>query len=122
MPIVHTSTLPDGAQFSRTRALKAIDFIEKATVHTKSVWRKKPFVLEPWQRGSVKKDRATGLWRTEGIVAPVFGAVKYSEFWKQWIRQFSTVWVELGRKQGKANCWPPSRSTCSSSMVSGQQK
>ena len=45
MPIVHTSTLPDGSQFSSKRALRAINFIERATVHTKSVWKKKPFIL-----------------------------------------------------------------------------
>lgn len=102
MPIVHTSTLPTGAEFSRQRALKAINFIEKATVHTKSEWKKKPFLLEPWQRGSAWKDEETGLWRTDGIVAPIFGAVKYSPFWKKHVRQFSEVWIELARKQGKS--------------------
>jgi phage terminase large subunit-like protein len=102
LPIVHTSTLPDGSQFSSKRAMRAINFIERATVHTKSVWKKKPFILEPWQRGSATKDKVTGLWHTEGIIAPIFGAVKYSDFWGQWVRQFATVWVELARKQGKS--------------------
>lgn len=102
MPIVHTSTLPTGSEFSRKRAAKAIRFIEKACVHTKSVWKKRPFVLEPWQRGSAWKDPDTGLWRTDGIIAPAFGAVKWSPFWNQWVRQFGEIWIELGRKQGKS--------------------
>jgi phage terminase large subunit-like protein len=101
VPIVHTSTLPTGAEFSRKRALKAINFIEKTTVHTKSVWKKKPFKLEEFQRGSAWRDE-NGLWRVDGIVAPVFGAVKYDPFWKTWVRQFSEVWIEMGRKQGKS--------------------
>jgi hypothetical protein len=33
MPIVHTAKLPEGAEFSAKRAKKAINFIEKMTVH-----------------------------------------------------------------------------------------
>lgn len=33
MPIIHTSTLPEGAEFSAKKARKAINFIEKMTVH-----------------------------------------------------------------------------------------
>jgi hypothetical protein len=98
MPRAQTSTLPTGAEFSAKRAKKAITFIEKMTVHTKSVWQRKPFVLEPWQKGSAWKDPNTGLWRTEGIIAPLFGTVKYSPFWGKYVRQFNTAWIEMARK------------------------
>lgn len=101
MPILQTSVLPTGAEFSAKRAMKVINFIEKTTVHTKSVWAKKPFKLEPFQRGSAHKNDA-GLWVVDGIVAPVFGAVKWSPMWNRWVRQFSEVWIEMARKQGKS--------------------
>ncbi len=102
MPIVKTSTLPAGYEFSAKRAKKAINFIEKMTVHTKSRWAKQPFILEDWQKGGAHKDPVSGLWRTDGIVAPLFGAVKWSPFWNQWVRQYTTAWIELARKQGKS--------------------
>lgn len=102
MPIMHTSTLPTGAEFSRQKAMRAIKFIEKASVHTKSVWARKPFKLEPWQRGTAWRDPESGLWRVDGMIAPIFGAVKWNDFWGQWVRQFQEVWIELARKQGKS--------------------
>jgi phage terminase large subunit-like protein len=36
------------------------------------------------------------------MIAPIFGAQKWSPFWNQWVRQFQEVWIELGRKQGKS--------------------
>lgn len=101
MPIIHTSTLPEGAEFSAKRARKAINFIEKMTVHTKSKWARKPFILEDWQKGSAKRDE-NGKWVLDGIVAPIFGTIKYSEFWGQWVRQYNTAWIEMARKQGKS--------------------
>jgi phage terminase large subunit-like protein len=101
MPIIHTSRLPENAQFSAKRANRVINFVEKMCVHTKSKWAKKPFVLEDWQKGSAVKDD-NGQWLLDGILAPLFGTVKYSEFWEQWVRQYSTAWIELGRKNGKS--------------------
>jgi phage terminase large subunit-like protein len=101
MPIIHTSALPEGGEFSAKRAKKAINFIERMTVHTKSKWARKPFILEQWQKGSATKD-LDGKWELEGIIAPLFGAIKYSEFWGQWVRQYNTAWIEMGRKQGKS--------------------
>jgi len=101
VPIVHTSALPDGADFSVKKAKRAINFIEKMTVHTKSKWARKPFILEQWQKGSAKKDD-DGKWMIDGIVAPIFGVQKYSEFWGQEVRQYNTAWIEMGRKQGKS--------------------
>jgi phage terminase large subunit-like protein len=57
--------------------------------------------LEDWQKGSAKRDD-DGNWLLEGIVAPIFGVIKYSEFWGQWVRQYNTAWIEMGRKQGKS--------------------
>lgn len=101
MPIIHTSTLPTGGEFSAKRAKRAINFIERMTVHTKSTWARKPFILEDWQKGSATQNDA-GKWELEGIIAPLFGAVKYSEFWGKWVRQYNTAWIEMGRKQGKS--------------------
>lgn len=101
MPIIHTATLPAGAEFSAKRAKRAINFIERMTVHTKSKWAKQPFILEDWQKGSAKKNDE-GRWELEGIIAPLFGSIHYSEFWSQWVRQYNTAWIEMGRKQGKS--------------------
>lgn len=57
--------------------------------------------MEDWQKGSAKKDE-NGSWTVNGIVAPLFGTITYSEFWKQWVRQYNTAWIEMGRKQGKS--------------------
>jgi phage terminase large subunit-like protein len=101
MPLLHTSTLPNGAKFSAKRAAKAVNFIEKATVHTKSAWSGKPFTMTPWQKGRAWQDE-NGLWRTDGIVTPLFGTMKYSPLYKQWVRQFSMAWLECARKNGKS--------------------
>ncbi len=101
MPIVHTSTPPKGAEFSAKRARRVINFIERMTVHTKSTWAREPFILEDWQKGGAKKNDE-GKWELEGIIAPLFGTITYSEFWGQWVRQYNTAWIEMGRKQGKS--------------------
>lgn len=101
MPLLHTSTLPDGAQFSPKRAAKAVRFIERATVHTKSAWSGKPFIMTPWQRGRAWQDES-GLWRTDGIITPLFGAVKWSPLYRQFVRQFQMAWFEVARKNGKS--------------------
>lgn len=101
MPIIHTSALPPNSEFSAKKAKRAVNFIEKMTVHTKSKWAKQPFILEDWQKGSaVKNDE--GEWKVDGIVVPLFGAITYSDFWGQWVRQYNTAWIEMGRKQGKS--------------------
>ncbi len=101
MPLYQTSILPTGATFSQKRANKVIRFVEGHTVHTKSLWAKKPFDLLPWQKGNAWQDDS-GLWRVEGIVTPIFGAMRWSPHWNRWVRQFSEVWLELARKQGKS--------------------
>lgn len=102
MPLLHTSSLPDGAKFSPKRAARAVRFIERATVHTKSSWSGKPFKLADWQKGSAWKDPKSGLWRTDGIVAPLFGTVIWSPMYGQFVRRFQLAWLEMARKNGKS--------------------
>jgi phage terminase large subunit-like protein len=101
MPLLHTSTLPEGSKFSAKRAARAVRFIEKATVHTKSAWSGKPFLMSPWQKGAAWRDES-GLWRTDGVVTPLFGAMKWSPLYQQWVRQFQLAWFEVARKNGKS--------------------
>jgi phage terminase large subunit-like protein len=101
MPVAHTTRLPIGAKYSEKRAERAVRFIEKATVHTKSSWAGKPFNLDPWQEGSARRDES-GLWVMDGIVRPLFGTVRYSTMHQRWVRQFTLAWIELARKQGKS--------------------
>lgn len=101
MPLLHTSTLPEGAKYSAKRADRAVRFIERATVHTKSAWSGKPFLMTPWQKGDAWQDES-GLWRTDGIVKPLFGAVKWSALHNRFVRQFQMAWLEVARKNGKS--------------------
>lgn len=101
MPLVHTTELPEGAKFSAKRAQRAIDFIEKFCVHTKSAWAGKPFTLMNWQKGSAWQDE-NGIWRCDGIIAPAFGTVRRSDLFDKYVRQYSLMWLEMARKQGKS--------------------
>lgn len=101
MPIVQTTRIPEGSRFNAKKAKRVIAFLERMTVHTKSIWARKPFILEDWQKGSATKDD-NGEWLLQGIVGPMFGVEKYSDFWGRWVRQYSTVWIEMARKQGKS--------------------
>lgn len=102
MPLLRTTTLPANTRYSRTRANRAVKFVEKATCHTKSTWSGKPFELDTWQSGRVHKDMESGLWLCEGLIRPLFGAVKYSPMFGKWVRRFSLAWLELARKNGKS--------------------
>lgn len=77
-----------GAHFCEPRASRAVAFIETVCVHTKSVWARKPFVLEDWQR--------------DDIIRPLFGQVVWSEQWQLYVRRYTVGWVELGRGNGKS--------------------
>lgn len=119
MPLIHTSRLPQGAKFSQQRADKVIRFIEETTVHTKSsyahsggkcTFRKmrekahcydKHFILEPWQKGRAFRDE-NNEWAFEGILTPLFGAVRWSEKNQCYVRQFREAWLEMARKNGKS--------------------
>lgn len=101
MPLLHTSVLPTGAKFSQGRAQRVINFVEKAGVHTKGPWSRKPFELYDWQKGSVHKG-PDGLWHATGIITPLFGAMAWDEMLEMWVRQFSLAWIEVARKNGKS--------------------
>lgn len=119
MPFVHTTRLPKGAKYSAEKAERVVKFVEQACVHTKSSFAhsgtkkctyrklgeqahcyKQHFVLEDWQKGSaVKKD---GIWELDGIIRPLFGAMKYSNAHKKWVRRYTLAWLEMARKNGKS--------------------
>ena len=100
MPLIHTETLPPGALFSPKRARRAQAFIEKLTVHTKGSWARKPFLMPPWQKGSVVKGE-DGLWHASGIVAPLFGTMIEDEMFGI-VRCYQLAWIEVARKNGKS--------------------
>lgn len=102
MPRVQTRQLPEGAKYSPKRANAVVNFVERCTSHTKGDWAKKPFKLQDWQKGQVWKDEDSGLWRCEGIVRPAFGAMRWSDLHKRWVRQYQLLWLEVARKNGKS--------------------
>jgi phage terminase large subunit-like protein len=69
------------SHYDKARADHAVRFIEQLK-HTKGIWSGKPFKLLPWQ---------------ETIVRNIFGTIKENGF-----RQFNTVYVEVGKKNGKS--------------------
>src|SRR6187549_2905781 len=71
----HTDT---GYYFDEAEADRAVRFFEELLCHGKGEWAGKPFKLEPWQANE--------------IIRPLFG----------WKRPDGTVYVEMGRKQGKS--------------------
>lgn len=77
-----------GDHMCEPRVAKVVGFIENICVHTKSVFARKPFILEDWQR--------------DEIVRPVFGTVRYSDQWGCYIRRYTLAHIELGRGNGKS--------------------
>lgn len=75
-------------RFDEARADRAQTFFEKALVHTKGRWARRPFELAGWQR--------------DEIVRPLFGTVRHDEQLDRWIRAYTLAWIELGRKNGKS--------------------
>lgn len=101
MPLVHTTRLPSGSKFSRRKADKVSWFVEHACVHTKSSYKGKPFILADWQKGSAKKNEE-GIWEVDGIITPLFGAQRWSDMHKKYVRRFTMAWLEMARKNGKS--------------------
>lgn len=69
--------------FSKQRADRAIEFIEKFCKHSKGKWGGQPIVLELWQKA---------------FISAVFGVV-YKDTGK---RRFKEVFLVIGRKNGKS--------------------
>jgi phage terminase large subunit-like protein len=72
-----------GYYFDKPEADRAVQFFEQLLCHGKGEWAGQPFRLEPWQ--------------ADEIIRPLFG-------WKRpdGTRRYRTVYVEMGRKQGKS--------------------
>lgn len=101
MPLLHTTQLPEGAKFSPKRADRAVKFIEKVCVHTKGTWSRKPFDLYPWQAGSAFYHEGERRWELDGIIRPLFGAVREDAMFGT-VRQYQMAWIEIARKNGKS--------------------
>lgn len=74
--------------FDEARADRIQRFFERALVHTKGRYARKPFILTDWQR--------------DDIVRPLFGTVRYEAQLKEYVRAYNLAWVELARKNGKS--------------------
>lgn len=77
-----------GEHFCVPRADRACAFIEEVCVHTKSVYARRRFRLEDWQR--------------DGIIRPLFGEVRYDGQWKRYVRRYTIAHICLGRGNGKS--------------------
>lgn len=77
-----------GDHFCEPRARHAASFFREILVHTKGVWARRKFDLRPWQ--------------DEEIIRPIFGPVRWSDEFGQYVRVIRIVWIELARKQGKS--------------------
>lgn len=70
------------------RVAHIVGFFAEVLVHTKGRWTRQAFVLAAWQ--------------VAGIIAPLFGTVKWSIEAGRYVRRYRIAWVELARKQGKS--------------------
>lgn len=77
-----------GPHYCEPRADKPVDFFAEVLVHTKGDWARRAFVLEDWQEHE--------------IIRPVFGSVRWDPERKRYVRRYTIVWVEIGRKNGKS--------------------
>lgn len=77
-----------GDHYCELRADRVVAFIEKRCVHTEGRYIRKPFILDPWQK--------------DDIVRPIFGTMRWSEEYGEYVRQYRFAWIEIGRKNGKS--------------------
>jgi phage terminase large subunit-like protein len=77
-----------GDHFCEQRAGHVVAFFTEILVHTKGRYARKPFIPSEWQR--------------EEILRPIFGWVRWSEEFGEYVRQYLVVWIELARKNGKS--------------------
>ena len=77
-----------GAHFCEPRARHVVAFFAELLVHTKGKYRRRKFILAPWQR--------------DEIIRPLFGEIIWSAEQGEYVRRYSIAWVEIGRKNGKS--------------------
>lgn len=77
-----------GEHLCKPRAAKVVGFFSEILMHTKGRWARHSFALADWQR--------------DGIVAPLFGTVVWSDEAQRYIRRYRIAWVEVARKNGKS--------------------
>lgn len=77
-----------GDHFCEPRAQHARAFFTEVLVHTKGVWARRRFDLRKWQ--------------DDELLRPIFGPVRWSVEFGQYVRVVRIVWIELARKQGKS--------------------
>lgn len=77
-----------GPHHCEPRADRAVSFFGEVLVHTKGLFARHAFVLEPWQEFE--------------IVRPLFGEVWWSTEWETYVRRYTVAGICLGRKNGKS--------------------
>lgn len=74
--------------FDADEADRAVAFFRDYLVHTDGLWAGRPFRLTPWQEFE--------------IIRPLFGWMRWSSQWKQWVRRYSRADIWLPRGNGKS--------------------
>lgn len=70
------------------RVAHVLAFFTELLVHTKGRWARHPFIPARWQR-----DR---------VLAPLFGDVKWDDFYGRYVRRYRTLYLLVPRKNGKS--------------------
>lgn len=74
--------------YCEPRADKVVAFFDEILVHTKGLWARKAFTLEPWQEFE--------------IIRPLFGEVIFDPEMGTYLRRYRLAYIVLGRKNGKS--------------------
>lgn len=77
-----------GAHYCEPRADRAVRFPAELLRHIKGPFRRKPFVLRPWQEHE--------------IFRPLFGEVLWSAEWQRYVRRYRRAYLIMARKNGKS--------------------
>lgn len=74
--------------FDEGRAERVVRFFSRVLVHTKGIYKGRPFVPAPWQ--------------ADDILRPLFGTIRFNEQLDMWVRAYTLAWLEMARKNGKS--------------------
>lgn len=77
-----------GAHYCEPRADRAVRFPAELLRHIKGPFRRKPFILRPWQEHE--------------IFRPLFGEVVWSSEWQRYVRRYRRAYIIMARKNGKS--------------------